>query len=342
MAIYKQGECNDPLYLCAGHFAESGFPTPNSPEVRPAASAPPPAAVLPRPVVAHARPLVIEPAMAAVELAGAVVNPVVNEVAVAPIPPAIAPAVLSDRSPVNDASEAKPAVRASQPVAASKPTVARASRSAGGATSRTPVRDASFGDSAKALVDEAIWNLPAGDFEAYASALRAGKSATEAAQAAGGQLAFVHRKIGEYGFKMEMVLSESGAKISAAEVIEKPFELAALEIIGSEMPDNEKDEAIARLGALQQAVNGGVGREMTPLQAYRIARAIGDRAGWGLAQLPDQLKPVYRAVYSSVREAIRIAVPLASTLDERLANLYAAKAELEAAPAASGLQRLTA
>jgi hypothetical protein len=345
MAIYKQGECNDPLYLCAGHFTEAGHTAPHRREVRPSAPDPRPTAVRAHAVVAHARPMVVEPAVieqtmvepcrVAQPVAG---QPPVNQ-------PIAGPAVVADRTPALDIVLPAPVAPENPPVAvnASKPSVARVVRPATNAPFvKPPARDVTYGDSAKALVDEAIWNMSAGDYDAYAAALKAGKSPMEAAQAAGGQLAFVHRKIGEYTFKIEMVLSEAPAKISAADVIEKPFEQATLEIIEGELPDSEKDEAIARLGGLQQAINGGVGREMTPLQAHRIARAIGDRASWGIAQLPEELKPVYRAVYTSVREAIRAAAPLAFTLDERLANLYAAKAELEAAPAASGLHRLTA
>jgi hypothetical protein len=201
---------------------------------------------------------------------------------------------------------------------------------------RESARDLAYGDGTKALVDETLWNMEPGDFEAYSAALRQGKTAAEAAQVAGGQLAVVHRKISEYTLKIEAVLSKSKVVISAADVIDKPLERAMLEIIGnSAMSDTQKDAAIDHLGAFQEQMKRDLNREITPLQAHRIARFIGDRANWGAtSDLSEELKPAYRAVYTTVRNAIRAGVPQAHDLDERLANLYAAKSDLENAPAA--------
>lgn len=196
---------------------------------------------------------------------------------------------------------------------------------------RAPVRDLTFGNSAKAMVDEAIWNLAPGDYEAFRIALQQGKPAIEAAQAAGGQLAIVHRKISEYTLKIEALLSESNATIKAVELINKLFEEAMLEIIGnSTMDDAQKDRVIQQLGAFQESLNRGLSQEITPLQALRIACAIGERANWGAtSDLPEELKPLSGAVYTELRNAIIAAVPDALSLIERLTNLYVAKSELE-------------
>jgi len=176
--------------------------------------------------------------------------------------------------------------------------------------------------------------MPTGDYQVYRTALQQGKPAIEAAQCAGGQLAIVHRKISEYTAKIEAVLSKSRATINVRDVIDKPFEHAVLDIISSvAMGEAEKDAAVAHLGAFQEQINRGLDREMTPLQAHRIARAVGDRANWGTtACLSEELKPAFRAVYSSLRNALRAAVPEAHDFDERLANLCAAKSDLEAGP----------
>ncbi len=183
-------------------------------------------------------------------------------------------------------------------------------------------------------MDEAIWNLATGDYEIYRSALRQGKTTIEAAQAAGGQLAIIHRKISECTLTVEALLSESKARINAVEVIHKPLEQAILEIIGSSaMGEAEKDAAIEQLETLQESLNRGLHQEITPLEAHKIACAIGERAKWGAsAGLSEELKPAYRAVYSNVRNAIAAAVPDAINIVERLANLYAAKADIENAP----------
>jgi hypothetical protein len=214
--------------------------------------------------------------------------------------------------------------------------------------SRAPARDLTYGNSAKALVDEAIWNLSVGDYELYKTALRLGKSAGEAAQAAGGQLAVVHRKICEYTVKFETVLTASTAKIDARAVIDEPFERAMLEIMSdSALGEPVRDAVLEQLGALQQSISQSVQRgpepEITPIQLHRIACAIGDRANWGAtASLSEELKPAYRAIYGSVRKALRAAVPHAQNIEERLTNLYAAKSELENGPSAKALQTLTA
>lgn len=199
------------------------------------------------------------------------------------------------------------------------------------ATIRPPARDRTYGNSAKAMVDEAIWNLATGNYQAYKAALEQGKSAAEAAQAAGGQLAVVHRKIGDYALKLEAILSESKATIHVGETIDKPLEQAVLETISDgAMNDSEKDAAIQRLGTLQEWAKHGLRGDISPLEANRILLAIGDRVGWGgAAGISEELKPVYQALFGSLKTAIRNAVPEAQNLHERLTNLYAAKADLE-------------
>jgi hypothetical protein len=249
------------------------------------------------------------------------------------------PAKSDDRTPTPELAAAKPSSSAPSETVAS-PAATKVGPETATPFVRGPLRDLTYGNCAKALVDEAIWNLAPGDYEVYSTALRQGKPAAEAAQAAGGQLAIVHRKISEYTLKIEALLSESKATINVRDVIDNPLEHAMLEIISnSAMGEAQKDAAIDHLGALQERMNRGLNREMTPLQAHRIARSIGDHANWGARScLSEELKPAYRAVYASIRNAIRAAVPDAHNLDERLANLYAAKSDLENAPAAKALQ----
>jgi hypothetical protein len=195
---------------------------------------------------------------------------------------------------------------------------------------RSPVRDLTYGNSAKAMVDEAIWNMATGDCQVYRTALQQGKSASEAAQAAGGQLAVIHRKISDYTLKLEAVLSESKATINVGEAIDKPLEHAVLEIISSgTTTDSEKDAAIEQLGTLQEWAKHGLRGDITPLQANRIMLAIGDRLNWGgTTVVSEKFKPVYRALYGSLKTAIRTAVPEAQNLHDRLTNLYTAKSDL--------------
>lgn len=230
---------------------------------------------------------------------------------------------------------AKPSPSAPSEIVGS-PAAAKVVREKVHAVLRDPVRESAYGNSAKALVDETIWNVEAGNHEAYRTALIQGKSTTEAAQAAGGQLAFVHRKIIEYTLKIEALLSDSKATISVRDVIDNPLDGAMLQIISNTaMGDTEKDAAIEHLGGFQERINRELNREITPLQAYRFARAIGDHANWGATScLSEELKLACRQIYGSVRAAVRAAVPDSHDLEERLANLYVAKANLENAPEA--------
>jgi hypothetical protein len=200
-----------------------------------------------------------------------------------------------------------------------------------GATTRFSVCDLTYGDSAKAMVEEVIWNMEIGDYEVYRAALAQGKSPAEAARAAGGQLAVIHRKIADYTLKLQAVLSESKARISVEETIDKPLEQIMMEIIGDgTMSDLYKDSFVLQLGALQEWVKHGLQGDMTPLQANRIALSIGDRLNWGrTTSVSDDLKAVYRDMYSSLKTAICAAAPGAQNLHDRLTNLYAAKSDID-------------
>jgi hypothetical protein len=215
--------------------------------------------------------------------------------------------------------------------AETKPAETKVGRAAADSPVKAPARDLTYGNSAKAMVDEAIWNLATGDYQVYRTALQQGKSASEAAQAAGGQLEVVHRKISEYTLKLEAALSETKAAINVAEVIDKPLEQAVLEIISNDaMSDLEKDSAIQQLGALQEWVKQGQQGEISLPQAHRILLAIGDRLNWGgTTEVLAEFKPVYRTVFGSLKTAIQTAVPEAQNLHDRLTNLYAAKSEME-------------
>ena len=233
------------------------------------------------------------------------------------------------RSPTLEVAVAKPGVPAS-PEAPRKLEAPKTERKVAEASTKPRIRDLTFGNSAKAMVDEAIWNLAKGDYEIYRTALQQGKTPSEAAQAAGGQLAVIHQKIRDYALKLEAVLAESKTTINVAETIDKPLEQAVLETIGnSAMSDSEKDAGIQQLGAVQEWVKQGLQADMTPLQANQIMLAIGERLNWGgSSEALEECKPVYRTVYVNLKTAILAAVPDAKRLVDRLSNLYAAKSEV--------------
>ena len=193
-------------------------------------------------------------------------------------------------------------------------------------------RDLTYGSTAKAMVDEAIWNMAAGDYQVYRTALQQGKSPGEAAEAAGGQLAVIHRKINDYTLRLEAIFSKSQTTIDVEEFIDRPLEQAVLDIINNQaMSDSEKDAAIQQLGVLQEWIKQGLHGQITHLQANRITLAIGDRLDWGgNSGVSEDVRPVYRALYGKLKTAICEAHPEAQNLHDRLTNLYAAKSEIEA------------
>jgi hypothetical protein len=235
-----------------------------------------------------------------------------------------------DRAPIQELADTKPNGSASAEAACAAADT-KAGAVAAEPCARSPVRDLTFGNSAKAMVDEVIWNMATGSYQVYRTALQEGKSAAEAAQAAGGQLAVVHRKIGDYTLKLEAVLSESKAIINVEVAIDKPLEQAMLEIISNgAMSDSEKDAATEQLGALQECVKHGLQGDITPLQANQVLLAIGDRLNWGgTSDVSEGIKAVYRALYGSLKTSVLTAVPGAQNLHDRLTNLYAAKSDLE-------------
>ena len=72
-----------------------------------------------------------------------------------------------------------------------------------------------------------------GNCKAYRTALHQGMSEAEAARAAGGRLAFIHRKIREYTLKLEGLFSIQKAKINVVQAIDRTLEQAMLEVIGN-------------------------------------------------------------------------------------------------------------
>ena len=193
-------------------------------------------------------------------------------------------------------------------------------------------RDLTYGSTAKAMVDEAIWNMAAGDYQVYRTALQQGKSPGEAAEAAGGQLAVIHRKINDYTLRLEAIFSKSQTTIDVEEFIDRPLEQAVLDIINNQAKsDSEKDAAIQQLGVLQEWIKQGLHGQITHLQANRITLAIGDRLDWGgNSDVSEDVKPAYRALYGKLKTAICKADPEAQNLHDRLTNLYTAKSEMEA------------
>jgi hypothetical protein len=191
-------------------------------------------------------------------------------------------------------------------------------------------RDTTYGNPAKALLDENIVTPVTGDAELYKASLRDGKPPSEAAQAAGGRIAAVSGRLNEYEPQLTAVLKASKAKIPVKTAILDPIYDATSEIINhAGMSGPEKDAAIDRILEFQKELISGLGKDITPEQALKIKRDIGDRINWtGATAVTDEVKPVYRKLYGSMKSSIHAAVPEAKPLDEKMTNLMAAWGDL--------------
>jgi hypothetical protein len=305
IVCWEQGG-NEPIYVCESHAKQLGRSRDHGPEAR---------VITETPGRKRAEPAKTQPeARQIIEAVAPTISPIKHEE-----PGEIRKVAVVKRNGASSREAARVSAEAKIAKVTAEPPV------------KVPLRDVAYGNSAKAMVDEAIWNLATGDYQAYRAALQQGKSASEAAQAAGGQLEVVHRKISEYTLKLEAALSETKATINVTEAIDKPLEQAVLEIISNDaMSDLEKDSAVQQLGALQEWVKQGQKGEISLLQAQRILLAIGERLNWGgTNEVLAEFRPVYRTLFGSLKTAVQTAVPEAQNLHDRLANLYAAKSELE-------------
>jgi hypothetical protein len=334
---------SEPIYVCESHAKQLGNSREHGPEARIITAPAEPAANSIK-LEREDRPRTREerkptPEVAGVKSNGSAAPPEASRslpearLITAPSEPGDNPVKREDAAQTQKVAGTKSNGSAAPPEASRSLPETKVTRATTDASARSRLRDLTFGNSAKAMVDEAIWNLATGDYEVYRTALQQGKSAREAGQAAGGQLAVIHQKISEYTIKLEALLAESKATINLGETVDKPLEQAVLETIANGvMSDVEKDTAIQQLGAVQEWVKRGLQGDITPLQANEIIMAIGERLNWGgSTDVSEEFKPVYRALYSSLKTAVRTTIPETQNLHDRLTNLYAAKAEMERA-----------
>jgi hypothetical protein len=341
---------SEPIYVCESHAKQLGRPRKQVTDIRVIAPSPEPGADPAKVSVAtYAAPEIqeeviapvpnvpasAEPAPAVViNTSAAAVNSESAAIPIQPAEPSEAPAEVQEQREIKVQPDIAATILKAAPAPEPAPRVVPETKPLRQADSpvRSPARDLSYGNPSKAMVDEAIWNLATGNYQAYKTALQQGKSTAHAAEAAGGQFAFVHRKISDYSAKLDFLFAESKATISVSESIDKPLEQAVLEVIGNAaMSDSEKDAAIQQLGTLQEWAKQGQQGNVSPAQAQKMLLAIGDRLNWGGASgVTEELKPAYRTLFGNLKTAIRAAVPEAQNLHDRVINLLAAKSDLEA------------
>jgi hypothetical protein len=202
-------------------------------------------------------------------------------------------------------------------------------------------RDVTYGNPARAITQEGIGDVTTGDLEAYKDAVRAGKSPSDAAKAAGGRFAAVQQRIEEWAPRLDNMLKNSQSRIPVSQAIDKPLHDAAIDVINnSAMTDPEKDVAIIKLGDLQKSLKQGLGSDISPYDLNTIKQKIGNRVNWGgTTAVTDEVKPAYKALYSSMNQLINGAVPEAREANSHLSNLLAAASDIKTLMAAEEVGR---
>jgi hypothetical protein len=183
--------------------------------------------------------------------------------------------------------------------------------------------DVIYGNPAKAIEREGILSSFTGDIEKM-------KAAGNDMTAAGGRLGQVASRVQQLQPQLNQALTQSTARISVADAIDKPLTDAFSDIANNKaMTDPEKLAAITQIGGLQASLHQGIGQDISALEANQIKNQLGSRVRWnGTNAVGDEVKPAYKAVYVALKNAVNDAVPGMADLNERLTDLYAAQDDL--------------
>ena len=195
-----------------------------------------------------------------------------------------------------------------------------------------------YGNPAKALLDEDIATPFTGDLEKFKSAIRSGATLQGAADAAGGQIAAVSDKINELRPQLNSILAPLKNKIPAT-VVTDPIDQGIQSIQQSRgiTPQEISQAAVAELNAIKQSalkvpgVPGATAQAWAPLEANTVKGELGGQINWGGRERVGELvDPVRKQVYSALRDAVNSSDSTGKVagLNERLTNLYAAQEDI--------------
>ena len=196
-------------------------------------------------------------------------------------------------------------------------------------------RDVTYGNPAKALLDEGITSPITGDLEKFKSAIRSGATLQGASQAAGGRIAAISDSINDIAPQLQQTLAASTAKIPAStvtDVIDNGIK-AIQANRGVTAP--EANAAISELNAIKDAalkvpgVPGASAQAWAPLEANALKQEIGQSVNWaGRERIGQLVDPIKKQVYGNLKNAVNAAAPGAADLNERLTNLLAAQSDV--------------
>lgn len=196
-------------------------------------------------------------------------------------------------------------------------------------------KDVTYGNPAKALLDEGIATPRTGDIEKFKDAIRSGATLQGASEAAGGRIAAISDKINELGPKLRTVLSKSTQRIPATTVTDTID--AGIKAIKADrgVTAEEATAAIHELEAMRDAAlkipaaPGATAKAWAPLEANALKQEIGQSVNWsGRERVGQLVEPVKKKVYGSLKDAVNAAAPGSAELNERLTNLHAAQEDV--------------
>jgi hypothetical protein len=196
-------------------------------------------------------------------------------------------------------------------------------------------RDVTYGNPAKALLDEDIATPVTGDIEKFKDAIRNGSTLQGAADAAGGRIAAVSDKINELRPQLTGILVSAKGKIPAT-VVTDPIDDGIREIMSNRgITAQDAQSAINELLAIKQAalkvpaVPGATATSWAPLEANSLKGEIGQAVDWtGKERVGELVEPIKKEIYESLKDSVNKAAPAGKELNERLTNLYAAQSSI--------------
>lgn len=200
----------------------------------------------------------------------------------------------------------------------------------------TTARDVTYGNPAKALLDEGISTPFTGDLEKFKAAIRSGATLQGAANAAGGRIASVSNKINEIAPQLQAKLASSNAPWIPSSTVTDVIDKAVAGIKanrGITAPDAQAAESalmdIKDAALKVPTVPGASASAWAPVEANALKQEIGQNVNWsGKERIGELVEPVRKQVYSALKDAVNSAVPGTAQLNERLTNLYAAQDDI--------------
>ena len=211
----------------------------------------------------------------------------------------------------------------------------KAARGAVNESVMATARDVTYGNPAKALLDEGIKTPFTGDLEKFKDAIRGGSTLQGASEAAGGRIAAISDKINQIAPQLKQTLAASTVKIPASTVTDVIDNgIAAIKanrgVTAAEVQSAEAELQAIKDAALKVPMAPGIAaKSWAPLEANTVKQEIGQSVNWeGRERIGQLVDPIKKQIYGALKDAVNKAAPGSAPLNERLTNLLAAQTDV--------------